>query len=118
MPIHSSAADILARFPGPVTLYPSRKKWLLVLASCLLFVVTSPWMIRADPWMGWVGLILFGVGALIAGTIVLLPSLGRLTLDHEGFEAGKRFFRYRRRWGRCKWIRSVDVWAMVHDGRL
>ena len=31
--------EILARFPGPVTLYPSRRKWLLLMAGCLLFAV-------------------------------------------------------------------------------
>jgi hypothetical protein len=33
MPPPTVAAAILARFPGPLTLYPSRKKWLLVFAG-------------------------------------------------------------------------------------
>ena len=34
-----TCSEILARFPGPVTLYPSRRKWLLLMAGCLLFAV-------------------------------------------------------------------------------
>ena len=57
MPLHSNSADTLSHFPGPVTFYPSRKKWLLVFAIGMPFVVTSPGMIRAGHWMGWVVLI-------------------------------------------------------------
>ena len=109
MPIHSSAAEILSRYPGPVTFYPSRKKWLLVFAICMLIVVTSPGMIRAGHWMGWVGLILSGACTLIAGTVMLLPGALRMTLDHEGFEVRKLFRRSRRRW---RDVSRFDVWTV------
>ena len=32
-----TASEILSRFPGMVTLYPSRRKWLLILAGSLVF---------------------------------------------------------------------------------
>jgi hypothetical protein len=80
-----------------VTLYPSRKKWLLVLAGSALFVVGSLWMIEVRPWMGWTGLIFFGAAALLAAA-AMLPGAGALTLDREGFEAVNLFQGYRMRW--------------------
>ncbi len=40
-------SEILSRFPGPVTLYPSRKKWLLVCAGGALFAIGGVWMVRS-----------------------------------------------------------------------
>ena len=94
-PLASDA--ILVRFPGPVTLYPSRRKWLLVFAGCALFAVGGFWMIKdGDPW-GWLVLIFFGLGVLVAA-VAMLPGAGALTLDAEGFEAANLFRRHRTRW--------------------
>jgi hypothetical protein len=48
----TDTAEILSRFPRPVTLRPSRKNWLLVFAIGLLFAVGGAWMIRDGQWMG------------------------------------------------------------------
>jgi hypothetical protein len=94
----SPASDaILVRFPGPATLYPSRRKWLLVFAGCALFAVGGFWMIKDGDLRGWFVLIFFGLGVLVAAA-AMLPGAGALTLDAEGFEARNLFRRYSTRW--------------------
>jgi hypothetical protein len=108
MASHGDIVEILARFPGPVTLYSSRKKWLLIFGISAAFVVVGYWMIQDDEWMGWPGLIFFGLGALVAAAM-LLPGAGALSLDREGFEATTLFRRHRTRWRNAS---SFDVWEM------
>jgi hypothetical protein len=97
MPSATDAAEILARFPGPLTLYPSRKKWLLVLAGSALFAVGGFWMIKTGDARGWLVLIFFGLAAAVAA-VAMLPGAGALTLDAQGFEATNLFRRHRTRW--------------------
>jgi hypothetical protein len=88
---------ILPRFPGPVTLYPSRKKWLLVLLGCALFIFGGFWMILdGDRWV-WLVSVFFAFGSIVAA-IMLLPGAGALTLDGDGFQATSLFRRHRSRW--------------------
>ena len=47
MPSDDNTAEMLARFPGPVRLYPSRKKWLLVFAGGAAFTAGGILMIRS-----------------------------------------------------------------------
>ena len=93
----TDVAEILSRFPGPVTLRPSRTRWLLVLAIGLLFAVGGVWMIQDGRWMGWYVLVFFGLVALIAA-VAMLPGAGGLILDREGFDVTSLFRRYRIRW--------------------
>ena len=86
----TDVAEILSRFPGPVTLRPSRTRWLLVLAIGLLFAVGGVWMIQDGKWI-------FGLVALIAA-VAMLPGAGGLILDREGFDVTSLFRRYRIRW--------------------
>jgi hypothetical protein len=90
-------AAILSRFPGPVVLVPSRRKWLLVLGGCLVFVAAGLWMRHDVPVWGWLAVAFFGVGALIA-VLMLLPGAGGLRLDADGFEMTSLFRRHRSRW--------------------
>jgi hypothetical protein len=88
---------ILSRFPGPVTLYPSRRKWALVLAVCGSFAAGGVWMVAEKaPW-GWFVLVFFLIGAIVAAA-ALLPGAGALTLDGSGFESTNLFRRSRLRW--------------------
>jgi hypothetical protein len=93
----TAAATILSRFPGPVTLHPSRVKWLLVFTIGALFAVGGFWMIKTGDGSGWFVLICFGLGALIAAA-AMLPGAGGLTLDRDGFETTNLFRRHRTRW--------------------
>jgi hypothetical protein len=88
---------ILDRFPGPVTLYPSRRKWLLVMAGGAVFAIGGAWMIRGGDPTGWFVLIFFAAVALVAA-VAMLPGAGALTLDREGFEITNLFRRHRTRW--------------------
>jgi hypothetical protein len=89
--------SIVARFPGPAALYPSRRKWLLVFAGCALFVAGGAGMIASGEQTGWFVLIVFGLFAATAA-VMLLPGAGSLTLDGEGFETVSLFRRRRARW--------------------
>ena len=88
---------ILPVFPGPLTLYPSRRKWLLVLLGCGVFDAGGFGMVaQAAPW-GWYVLIVFALGTVIAA-VALLPGAASLKLDREGFETTSLFRRRRTRW--------------------
>ena len=87
----------MARFPGPVILRASRKKWLLVLAGGALFSAGGSWMISSGDREGWFVLAFFSLVAL-AALLMLLPGAGLLTLDREGFEVTTFFRRRRTAW--------------------
>jgi hypothetical protein len=97
MASRTDISEILSRFPGPVTFYPSRKKWLAVLAGGALFTIGGVLMVRSGEPMGWFPLIFFALVALVAAA-AMLPGAGALTLDREGFEITNLFRRYRTRW--------------------
>ena len=89
--------EILARFPGPVTLYPSRRKWIRILLLSATFVAVGLWMISHDNAYGWAGLVFFGLGMVVA-IIALLPGAGKLKLDRDGFEITNLFRHQSLRW--------------------
>jgi hypothetical protein len=93
----SAHAAILSRFPGPVVLVPSRRKWLLVLGGGLAFVAIGLWVMHDVPLWGWFGTSFFAVAALVAA-LMLLPGAGGLRLDSDGFEMTSLFRRHRSRW--------------------
>jgi hypothetical protein len=96
----ASAAQIdaiLSRFPGPVMLYRSRKKWWLVLFASLVLAYGGYGMIGEGKLMGWFVLAFFGLVAVTAAAS-LLPGAGKLTLDASGFEVVNLFRRFRSRW--------------------
>ena len=97
MPSDDKFAEIVARFPGPVTLYPSRKKWLVVCLGGSAFTIGGIRMIQSGDNSGWFVAGFFAPVAIIAAAI-LLPGAGRLTLDQDGFEAISLYRRNRTRW--------------------
>lgn len=104
---------ILARFPGPVTLYPSRKKWLLLVVAGLLFVAVGVWQAVGGDGSAWYGVAFFALVSLV-GITMLLPGAGQLTLDGAGFELLNL---YRRSGARWKDVSHIDVtlpWPMLH----
>jgi hypothetical protein len=64
MPMRNDVAEILSRFPGPVTLHPSRMKWLLVFAGGALFATGGGLMVADGKGTGWFVLIFFVLVAL------------------------------------------------------
>jgi len=101
-------SEVLSRFPGPVALNSSRKKWLIMLAGSALFAAGGVGMIRADESGGWLVLIFFGACAVTAA-IVLLPGASRLTLDRDGFEVANLFHRRRSRWADASNFGAVSI---------
>jgi hypothetical protein len=99
------AEAILARFPGPVTLYPSRLKMLALFAAALAFVIGGLWVLNGVPGefgsgerlMIWLGILFFGGCVLIAASM-LLPGSSGLTLTADGFEARNLFRDIRASW--------------------
>lgn len=94
--------ELLERFPGPITLYASPRKWLAILAGCAVFVgigvsmIISPALfnrsylgIPADI-IGWLEIVLFGLG-LIVSVMALMPGRSDLTLDANGFAVRNLF---------------------------
>ena len=90
-------AEALSRYPGPVTLYPSRKKWLFLFGVCALFGAGGFAMVRDGEPTGWFVLGLFGLAAIIP-LVVLTPGSNRLTLAADGFEYKTLFISRRVRW--------------------
>jgi hypothetical protein len=97
MPSKDEAGAILSRFPGPVTLYPSRRKWLLVLAGGVLLAAGGVLMVRSGDPTGWFPLIFFALVAVVAAA-AMLPGAGALLLDREGFQVTTLFRHHRTRW--------------------
>lgn len=76
--------EILARFPGPVTLKPSRRKWLFMALIGGAFTATGLFLMpKAEVWT-WLGVGFFGFGTLVA-IITLLPGSAGLRLSRDGF---------------------------------
>jgi hypothetical protein len=104
--IASEVDALLARFPGPVTLNPSRLKSLVLLAVCLGFLVGLTYLLQhgtlgpAGAFKAWLGTVLFAAGALI-GAVMLLPGAARLTLCREGFERVALFVTRRTAWSQA-----------------
>jgi hypothetical protein len=93
----SRADAILARFPGPVSLHIKRRRKLVSFALCLGLTVSFAWavFVESKDSNGWIGLAIFMVffGALTVRTaiIMLVPSIGGLTLEADSFST-KHFF--------------------------
>lgn len=98
MAFRADTVAILERFPGPVTLYQSRNKWLLVLALAVALMLGVSLVIGNGDAIGWSALLFLAAVALFAYISLLLPSLGALTLDRDGFELVGLFRRFRIRW--------------------
>lgn len=102
---------ILARFPGPVTLYPSKMKMLLVWAICAGFTAGGIMLIPTDPLTGWSACIFFSLGVIIL-PFVMLPHASALTLNEDGFDL---IVLYRR--GHLHW-RDANDFAAENAHRL
>jgi hypothetical protein len=103
---HPEADLILSRFPGPVVLYSSRRKWLRLCFTCSLFAVAGVLMVFYEISGGWFFLIVFGVLSIMAFGMIL-PGASSLELDEEGFQATRLYQRHRARWQDVKRFEAV-----------
>jgi len=104
----SDADALLSKFPGPATLYPSRKKWILVLLGCLVFAAGGAWMIAGGASWGWAALIFFGLGTAVS-LAMLVPGVSALTLDRDGFDVTSLRRRHRTRWTDATGFEAVAI---------
>jgi hypothetical protein len=101
--------ELLSRFPGPITLYPSREKWALLAAGSAPLAITGAILIpdgSAHSLWGWIVFVVFGACLLVSGTR-LLPGAAALTLDIGGFEEHALFFQR----ARAQWRDATDITA-------
>lgn len=102
-------ARLIGRYPGPLMLRASRRKWLLVGLGCAVFTAIGVVLQINEPSiMALLTIGFFGLGVLVAGA-VLLPGSAALTLDTAGFEV-IHFFRPRRtRWQDAEGFQAVSI---------
>jgi hypothetical protein len=85
------AEVLLSGYPGPVTLYPSRKRQVRLLLLGAVLTAGGVWLaLDADP-VGWFAAVFFGY-CVVTGVINLLPGAASLSLNKDGFQA-RNFFR-------------------------
>lgn len=105
------AENILARFPGPVTLTPSRLKLLGAFATsigiaafCVALIVWERVYNTEEVIKAYLGIVLFA-GFAVFALVRFLPGAASLTLDADGFET-------------CNlWRRTWSRWQDVDDFR-
>lgn len=114
MASNTRAAALLAQFPGPVRLQPSRKKWVLVCVIGWLFAIGGGAMIADGRSDGWLVAGFFAFVAIVAG-VVMLPNASWLSLDAEGFAWRVMYRGFHRRWSETS---NFGVVAMPRSGRM
>jgi hypothetical protein len=98
------AEAILAAFPGPVTLRTPARRWLVPLATSIVFLMFGVQLLAAPPDLpgataiAWFIIVLF-LGSAILCALMLTPGAGGLTLDRDGFEVRSPFRTRRYPWG-------------------
>lgn len=104
---------ILARFPGPVTLTPPRRKTIVALLVCAPFMAFCVYLITAgrltgwqDTAVAWAAAAFFGACAARALILLLIPGAARLTLDDDGFEVASILRRVRAPWRHVSGLRA------------
>lgn len=107
------AADLLARFPGPVVLYPSRDRYTFLMLGCLIFILLGGANVGlGHPALGWFLIASSGLGfVLFAST--LLPGAYAFKLDRAGFEFTIWFRR-----GKVRWQDAADFTVVAASSTM
>src|SRR5215831_10511698 len=80
-------ADLLAQFPGPVTLRPSRWKWIGILAVAAVLVgggIAQNLSAGSTDILAWLPVAVFGV-LIVGAAVAIFVARLCLVLDDEGF---------------------------------
>jgi hypothetical protein len=108
-----SAAEIIARYPGPIVLLPDVRKWRWFLAFNLAFVAVGLVMMAQGQRNGIYVVIAFGlIAAFLA--MVALPGAARLIVERDGFTATVV---YRGRFTRWSDVSEFQVAQMARSGQ-
>ncbi|MBN1764538.1 MAG: hypothetical protein JW860_04710 [Sedimentisphaerales bacterium] len=94
------------------TYYPKKSRLLLLLAVCLLFTIGGIWMIKDEPFGGYLCAIFFGTGCA-ASIIQLLPGSAYLKIKDEGIEFCSLFRKTTILWDD---ISEFCVYSVSHRG--
>ena len=118
MALSNAARAILTKFPGPVTLQPSKAIWAFVFLVGLISAGVSSLPLLLPPTDGWDLGLCFAIGFfLVLGVLcMVLPVIAlvkiRMTLDAAGFEMGAIGFTRRKQW------KDVRVFSPVTIGGI
>ena len=90
---------LLLQFPGPLTLYPNRSKWILLFAVSASFAAFGAVVLvkQDSSAMMWFCVLFFAVCAVVFGAY-LLPGSASLTLDTDGFRVKHFYFVRKSHW--------------------
>jgi len=111
--MREDAADLLARFPGPVVLYPSRSTYVVLMAVSVLFVgLGSGDIALGHAVIGWFLVMPFGLAVVLIAAFIL-PGANSLKLDREGFELTVWFRSGNVRWQDASGFTTVPVTATL-----
>ncbi len=95
---------ILLRFPGPVTLHASRRKWAVILLGAAVALAMPIYFLRSEHMTGWyeklmvlTAIAFLALGGLVA-IVAMLPGAAYIKIDREGFEVANLFRRTRIAW--------------------
>ena len=112
--------ELLQRFPTPVTLHRSTRRWLLMLAGNAAFVVAGVWMI-ADPasfdqtqrgvplfLIAWFSIAFFGLGLLLS-ILMLIPGMSYLRLDADRLTIRNLLRTWTTRWEDVDDFAAIDM---------
>lgn len=114
----SRVDKLLARFPGPVTLYPGRLKWFgyfgisFAFAAAGLYYALAGHLDAGDTIMAWLSFICFGGAALFIRHL-MSRRVSSLTLTADGFEG-----HLSRRRVRASWREVCDFGVDENPGSL
>jgi hypothetical protein len=106
----TKAELILARFPGPVTLHSSRKKWLSLFLCCCLIGAGGLVMVQYKISEGWFLFIFFGALSILSMGM-LWPGASALTLGSLGFDVTKFFRPHRARWQDVSRFEAIELYT-------
>jgi hypothetical protein len=105
--------DSVQKFPGPLTLFPARKKWSnLVIGSGFFTIISILMSFRA----GIIAILvtaIFGVGT-VTGATMLLPGASSWRLDENGFDITRCFRKQRYRWSE---VSDFGIWGFLMYNR-
>ena len=109
----AATADILAKFPGPVTLYPSKLHLAHLFLISIIFFVLGIWSLQFgenshfDRAISIAGMIMGGLGVPMFA-LAFLPKAAFLRLDGAGFEYADCFYRRQFAWSN---VGDFRVWV-------
>lgn len=110
--IGNAVDELLSRFPGPITLYPARGKWISLTLGAVVFTTIGALgsFARIDAFQHAImilGTIFFGT-CMLAGIITLLPGASSLQLNQDGFAIAKFYWTRRLRWAE---VSDFAIWT-------